>query len=191
VVLWGATSATQRATIHFQNWPNQMFWPREPRGDPSWAVSSVRNQAAVRFEALFFLQRRLVSPAHGLLGPIRDLFMEFQAEGESPISRPFAINHARGGVQLSIRGLDQQPLIWLSSLLHQHTESKRADVLGCRALRGKRLLETGDSYGNSQRSPFYKSPRPHRHLVIHLPNCLLNQCTGLVEHKNRIILRIF
>src|SRR6267142_2999460 len=120
-----------------------------------------------------------VAGTEGPLQPLGYFSAEFQAQGEPPIVESLAINHPRVRLQFTVGGFDQQSLVQLPGVPHKHTEPQRTDVLGRRAFPRRRLLETGDPYGNGQASPFFKSSRPHRHLVTHLPNCLRYRGTGL------------
>ena len=130
-------------------------------------------------EERFSLERRSISGSHSLLDPVGNLSIEFQSQGKPPVRQALAINHARIRLQLSVRRVDQQPLIPLPGVPHQHAYSQRADVLCRRPFRCRRLLQVGDPYGDGQPSPFFKSSRPHRHLVTHLPSCHRHHCAGL------------
>src|SRR5882672_8773479 len=120
-----------------------------------------------------------VAGTEGPLQPLGYFSAEFQAQGKPPIVESLAINHPRVRLQFTVGGFDQQSLVQLPGVPHKHTEPQRTDVLGRRAFPRRRLLETGDPYGNGQPSPFFKSSRPHRHLVTHFPNGLRNRGTRL------------
>jgi hypothetical protein len=92
----------------------------------------------------FTLERRSIPGSQGLLDPVGNFSAEFQSQGKPPVQEALAINYARVSLQVSVRRLDQQPLIRLPSVPHQHTYSQRADVLGSRPFTRRRLLVAGD-----------------------------------------------
>src|SRR5216684_9421881 len=78
---------------------------------------------------LQWAKERSVSVAEGFLEPAGDFAEEFKPQSEPTVFQPFAVDDPGVSLQFSVGGLDQQPLILLSGVPHEHTCSQRTDVL--------------------------------------------------------------